>query len=87
MLRTDALYKWGVVVDHNSAATPGGGSCIFLHIWKDSSTATAGCTAMPEQNLVDLLRWLDPAKRPVLIQMPRQDYDALRSRYSLPQTR
>jgi D-alanyl-D-alanine dipeptidase len=55
-----------------------------LHIWKDSSTATAGCTAMPEQNLVDLLRWLDPAKRPVLIQMPRSEFAGLQPRYALP---
>src|ERR1041384_7447773 len=64
MLRSDILYKWGVIVAHNPSATPGAGSCIFLHIWKNSSTATAGCTAMPEQDLVELLRWLDSAKRP-----------------------
>jgi D-alanyl-D-alanine dipeptidase len=84
MLRSDVLYKWGIVVAHNSAGTPGAGSCIFLHIWKNSSSATAGCTAMPEQDLVDLLRWLDPAKRPVLIQMPRAEFAGLRSRYPLP---
>jgi D-alanyl-D-alanine dipeptidase len=84
MLRNDLLYKWGLVVDHNARAIPGGGSCIFLHIWKDSSTATAGCTAMREQDLVTLLRWLDPKRRPVLIQMPRTEYDRLRPRYNLP---
>lgn len=87
MLRSDVLYKWGIVVAHNSEATPGAGSCIFLHIWKNSGTATTGCTAMAEPDLVELLRWLDPAKRPVLIQMPRQEYEASRSGYSLPQTR
>jgi L,D-peptidoglycan transpeptidase YkuD (ErfK/YbiS/YcfS/YnhG family) len=84
MLREDVLYKWGIVVDHNSAATPGDGSCIFLHIWKNSSSPTVGCTAMAEPNLVELLRWLDPAKRPVLIQIPRDEFAALRSRYVLP---
>ncbi|MEY2498392.1 MAG: zinc D-Ala-D-Ala dipeptidase [Verrucomicrobiota bacterium] len=84
MLRNDLLYKWGLVVDHNARAIPGGGSCIFLHIWKDSSTATAGCTAMREQDLVTLLRWLDPKRRPVLIQMPRTEYDRLRPGYNLP---
>lgn len=87
MLRPDPLYKWGVVVAHNPTAIPAAGSCIFLHIWKDSRTATAGCTAMPEQELVNLLRWLDPAAKPVLIQMPRSEFDGLRSRYRLPQTR
>jgi L,D-peptidoglycan transpeptidase YkuD (ErfK/YbiS/YcfS/YnhG family) len=84
MLRSDVLYKWGVVVAHNSANTPGAGSCIFLHVWKNSSSATAGCTAMPEQNLVDLLRWVDPSKRPVLIQMPRAEFADLRSHYRVP---
>ena len=84
MLRKDALYKWGVVVEHNARAIRGAGSCIFLHIWKDSSTATTGCTAMPEKDLVALLRWMDPKRRPVLIQMPRAEYDGLRTKYAFP---
>jgi len=87
MLRTDNLYKWGVVVAHNTPAQPGGGSCIFLHIWKNSTTATAGCTAMAEQDLVKLLRWLDPAARPVLIQMPLADYRTLQRKLTFPAIR
>lgn len=78
------LYKWGVVVDHNPAAIPGAGSCIFLHIWKDSSGATAGCTAMPEKELVGLIRWLDPAAQPILVQMPRRDYEIFQPSFKLP---
>src|SRR6266568_963642 len=34
MLRTDKLYRWGIVVSHNAnPAIPGRGSCIFMHIW------------------------------------------------------
>jgi L,D-peptidoglycan transpeptidase YkuD (ErfK/YbiS/YcfS/YnhG family) len=84
MLRADDLYKWGVVVAHNPSATPGAGSCIFLHIWRNQSAATVGCTAMPEPNLVKLLHWLDPAAHPILIQMPRQNYEALRAELKLP---
>jgi D-alanyl-D-alanine dipeptidase len=84
MRRADDLYKWGVVVAHNSPARPGAGSCIFLHIWKDSRSATAGCTAMPERDLVNLLRWLDPAARPLLVQMPRPEYEAARAQFHLP---
>jgi D-alanyl-D-alanine dipeptidase len=84
MLRSDVLYKWGVFVAHNPTATPGGGSCIFLHIWKNSRAATAGCTAMPEQDLVNVLRWLDPDARPILVQMPAKEYDGLRSKFNLP---
>jgi L,D-peptidoglycan transpeptidase YkuD (ErfK/YbiS/YcfS/YnhG family) len=84
MRRSDALYKWGLIVAHNPTSTPGAGSCIFLHIWKTSATLTTGCTAMTEQDLVKLLRWLDPHAHPILIQMPRANYELLRSKFSLP---
>jgi D-alanyl-D-alanine dipeptidase len=84
MRRDDVLYKWGVFVDHNPAAIPGAGSCIFLHIWRNSSAPTVGCTAMPESDLVRLLRWLDPAHHPILVQMPRADYPAVQAKYGLP---
>ena len=84
MLRPDDLYKWGIVVAHNSPARPGAGSCIFLHIWKDSRWATAGCTAMAERDLVNLLRWLNPAARPILVQMPQAEFEAARAKFRLP---
>jgi D-alanyl-D-alanine dipeptidase len=84
MMRTDDLYKWGIVVAHNPAAQPGAGSCIFLHIWKNSSAPTAGCTAMAEEDLVKLLRWLDPTARPILVQMPAANYHRFQSRLGLP---
>lgn len=84
MRRADALYKWGVVVDHNPTAIPGAGSCIFFHVWESSSSPTAGCTAMREGDLVSLIRWLDPARHPILVQMPRPAYGPLRAKYGLP---
>lgn len=87
MRRDDVLYKWGIVVDHNAAARPGAGSCIFLHVWKSPSSPTAGCTAMRERDLVSLIRWLDPARHPILIQMPREAYRTLRAKYDLPPDR
>jgi L,D-peptidoglycan transpeptidase YkuD (ErfK/YbiS/YcfS/YnhG family) len=87
MLRDDGLYKWGVFVEHNPAAIPGAGSCIFLHIWKNSATPTTGCTAMAEKDLVKLLRWLDPAAHPILVQVPRANYPAFQARFGLPTVR
>jgi D-alanyl-D-alanine dipeptidase len=84
MRRGDDLYKWGVFVAHNPAAKAGAGSCIFMHIWKSSATPTTGCTAMAERDLVRLLRWLDPAAQPVLVQMPRHEYEESRSEIRLP---
>jgi len=87
MRRDDVLYQWGVIVEHNPAAVPGAGSCIFLHTWKDLATPTTGCTAMSESDLVKLLRWLDPARHPILVQMPRAVYPAIRGKYGLPPDR
>jgi hypothetical protein len=81
-------YRWGVVVDHNSSAAtrpiPGRGSCIFLHIWKGPGEGTVGCTAMPQTNLETLIGWLDPKRKPVLVQLPKQQYLALATRWKLP---
>jgi D-alanyl-D-alanine dipeptidase len=67
-----AVYELGLVVNHNSKIPqPGAGSAIFMHLWEDESTGTAGCTAMSHQNLSELLSWLDPKKNPLLIQIPQ----------------
>ena len=86
MDRADGQYKLGMFVRHNvDPPVPGGGSCIFLHIWLSPGAATSGCTAMDEANLLALLRWLDAAKSPVLAQLPRTDYQRLRTALRLPQ--
>jgi D-alanyl-D-alanine dipeptidase len=79
------LYKWGLVVEHNTAPVEAaGGSCIFLHIWSGPARGTAGCTAMSEADLTATLAWLDPARAPLLVQLPRAEYDRLRSAWRLP---
>jgi D-alanyl-D-alanine dipeptidase len=84
MILTDNRYKWGIVVMHNVPPTSGAGSCIFLHVWKDRLTATSGCTAMPEESLLNLIGWLDPRKGPLLVQLPRSIYNELQARWALP---
>ena len=86
MLRPDDLYRWGILVDHNTnPATPGGGSCIFMHIWRGPGQPTVGCTAMPQADLESLLGWLDPDRKPLLVQLPAEQYRALRHRWHLPE--
>jgi len=85
MRRADDQYRLGVVVDHNAnPAVPGRGSCIFIHIWKGAEAGTAGCTAMAQENMESLLRWLDPSANPVLIQLPSATYKQFRSVWGLP---
>lgn len=84
MRRDDDLYTWVVEVRHNPAATPGGGSCIFLHVWGAPDDTTVGCTAMPEPRLASLIAALDPTRRPMVALLPRAEYDALAAAWSLP---
>ena len=57
-------YDYGAVIAYNTARTPGLGSAIFLHVSHGSSTA--GCVALPTDELLSLLRWLDPGRSPVI---------------------
>lgn len=84
MILADDRYKWGVQVLYNAGGVPGAGSCIFLHVWKSSVTPTSGCTAMAEEDLLRLLGWLDPARQPLLSQMPRSIYNKLQKSWNLP---
>src|ERR1043166_2882839 len=80
------VYRLGVVVEHNVPAEPGLGSCIFLHIWKGPWTSTSGCTAMSERELIRVIRWLDPAKDPLLVQLPRPVYKTIAAELNLPRS-
>lgn len=86
MRRDDELYRWVVELDHNAAsgAAPvaGGGSCIFLHVWGGPDDVTAGCTAMPREDLEALIAWVRPGASYVLL--PRSEYAALSAAWRLP---
>ncbi|HHD79731.1 MAG TPA: hypothetical protein ENK98_08910 [Epsilonproteobacteria bacterium] len=62
-------YKYGIVVNHNhideTGAKKGAGSCIFIHI---KSVPTAGCTVMREDQMKEMIKWLDAKKHPLLVQ-------------------
>jgi hypothetical protein len=42
-------------------------AAIFFHI---SSGHTLGCTGVSHDNVVSILKWLDPSKKPVIVQTP-----------------
>jgi D-alanyl-D-alanine dipeptidase len=85
MLRSDDLYRWGVLVEHNSSpAQAGAGSCIFMHIWRGPGQATVGCTAMPQADLESLIAWLKPDSTPLLVQLPIVQYNKLREGWRWP---
>jgi len=85
MLRGDGLYRLGVVIGHNDdPVLAGAGSCLFLHLRRGPSVPTEGCTALAQEDLERVLRWLDPAAWPVLIQLPEEEYERRRRPWSLP---
>jgi L,D-peptidoglycan transpeptidase YkuD (ErfK/YbiS/YcfS/YnhG family) len=59
------VYDHAVVIDYNRApVVPGAGSAFFLHV--GNGRPTAGCVSLPAADLDAVLRWLDPARRPVI---------------------
>lgn len=82
---TGDAYALGLFVAYNSYPPERDrGSCVFLHVWKDASTATAGSTAMERRNMERVAAWVAKDKNPYLIQMPLAEYDRHRKTWSLP---
>jgi D-alanyl-D-alanine dipeptidase len=84
MLQVGGRYRLGVIIRHNAEAYPGLGSCIFFHVWDPHYSGTTGCTAAAYSQLVRVLRWLDPQKKPLIVQLPASEYERLKQRWGLP---
>ena len=85
MHMTNDEYRLGIFIAHNTnPAVPGDGSCVFMHIWKSSTTPTSGCTAMSPGAIESLLGWLDAKSHPVLVQLPDAEYRRLQGAWQLP---
>jgi L,D-peptidoglycan transpeptidase YkuD (ErfK/YbiS/YcfS/YnhG family) len=60
-----AVYAHAVVINYNmSPVVKGAGSAFFLHV--SNGQPTLGCVSMGTANLDRVMRWLDPAKHPVI---------------------
>lgn len=85
MKEMDSLYALGLVIQHNlNPIEIGMGSAIFMHVWKDSNTGTEGCTTMAENNLREVISWLDVKQHPCLVQLPLEEYNKRKSQWELP---
>lgn len=58
------VYDYAAVIAYNTGRVPGAGSAIFLHVGDGS--ATTGCVSLPVARLLTVLRWLNPARRPLI---------------------
>ncbi len=66
--RDDDLYKYTIVVEYNTGpVVRGAGSAIFLHVWRDKDTPTAGCVALAESHVKEIMSRLDASRSPVIL--------------------
>jgi L,D-peptidoglycan transpeptidase YkuD (ErfK/YbiS/YcfS/YnhG family) len=78
-------YEYAVVLDYNlpsglyasgnqrfasDTADTGAGGGIFLHV--NGPGSTAGCVSVSRKAMRKILRWLNPAKHPVIVMAPRK---------------
>jgi len=62
---TIALYRRGLFIEYPTTRERKGGSCIFIHIWRSPESATSGCVALAEDDVVNLQKWSE--RRPTLV--------------------
>ena len=53
-------YSYLLDMGYNKACAPYAGNAIFLHCWKDENTATGGCVAISEENMIKVLTTVTP---------------------------
>lgn len=58
-------YNYGAVIAYNmDPVVAGDGSAIFLHV--STGQPTVGCVSLPQDELLEVLRWLDPSQQPLI---------------------
>ena len=59
-------YHYGIVINYNTdPIVQYAGSAIFLHCM--SGAYTAGCVAIPEEDIIYILKWLNNENQPIII--------------------
>jgi L,D-peptidoglycan transpeptidase YkuD (ErfK/YbiS/YcfS/YnhG family) len=67
LTRDDRLYDFIVEIDHNTRPRISGrGSAVFLHLARPQFAPTAGCVAMTQSAMLQLLARLGPATRIII---------------------
>lgn len=87
MKQGDYAHSLKLFIAHNAHpnVTPGAGSSIFFHIWRNGGgSATFGCTTMAEENLKSMIARVEPEKWPVYVLLPEAEYQHYRTEWKLP---
>jgi len=64
-------YKYALVTDWNYSQSPNKGGAIFIHV--NGLGATGSCISLTENDMVSLIKWLDPSKNPKVLVVPNSD--------------
>jgi L,D-peptidoglycan transpeptidase YkuD (ErfK/YbiS/YcfS/YnhG family) len=68
MKLNDDRYKYGIVIEYNTdPIVKGAGSAIFIHVRRKGSNSTMGCVALSESDVLKVLGWLDPKRKPLAV--------------------
>lgn len=85
MRHDDPPHRWLVEIRHNAdPPVPGAGSAIFFHIQRGPERTSAGCTVMPKDSLISVIRWLRQSEDPHYVLLPRAEYLRLWKSWKLP---
>jgi D-alanyl-D-alanine dipeptidase len=66
-------YRHGAVIDYGSSATEKAGSCIFFHIWSAPDKGTSGCTAVAEDTMAHVQKWLNDNSHAAILLAPKSE--------------
>ena len=69
LIKYGGAYNYCLFIDYNAEGTPGRGSCIFLHC-TGKNKYTAGCVAIPEKTMKQIVRWARAGAKIVIRQKP-----------------
>ncbi|MDR1539629.1 MAG: L,D-transpeptidase family protein [Clostridiales bacterium] len=72
LIEYEKAYDHAAVIDFNLERKKGIGGGIFLHALTNSS-GTAGCVALESEDLLNVLKWIDPEKRTAIIICPESE--------------
>ncbi|MBS0289615.1 MAG: L,D-transpeptidase family protein [Proteobacteria bacterium] len=77
-------YQYGLVIQYNNQQRSENGSCIFMHLQSADKTGTAGCIALNEHDLKEILTWIDLTQNPIIAIFPELVYKNISNQWALP---
>lgn len=67
LIAVNPCYNYSLALSYNEACVPGMGSAIFLHGLHPTKTWTEGCVAIPEENVMQLIRQVDANTKIIIV--------------------